>query len=173
MISTGFLRPQRSKCLLSLGPTWSYHVTWWLINDGLWQDIRTELNMKLRRRTTSSSHLSIWAPSGRHFAWNCSQPGLNMSVRARSHTDLQMAGKTSRDNSLHKSLSMSSSSSINRGGPFGVSEEIKVLDRTPRRPVRVVRPVSAVTSGGSFLQINHLQGELVRKRKVRTHKLQK
>lgn len=107
-----------------------------------------------------------------HFVWNCSQLGLKMSGRARSHTDLQTAGKTSGDDSLRKSFSMSNSGSNNRGGPFGcgVTEEIKILARTPRRPVRVVRPVSAVTSGGSFLQINHLQGELVRKRKVRTHK---
>ncbi|XP_013873044.1 uncharacterized protein LOC106523987 [Austrofundulus limnaeus] len=90
-----------------------------------------------------------------------------MSVGARSHTDLQMAGRTSGDDSLHKPFSVSSSGSINRGGLFGcgVTEEIKVLARTPRRPIRVVRPVSAVTSGGSFLHINHLQGELVRKRK--------
>ncbi|XP_024857808.2 trichohyalin [Kryptolebias marmoratus] len=90
-----------------------------------------------------------------------------MSIRARSHTDLQTAGKSSADSSLHKSFSMSSSSSMNRGGHFGygVTEEIKVLARAPRRPVRAVRPVSIVTSGGSFLQINHLQGELVRKRK--------
>ncbi|XP_035498082.1 coiled-coil domain-containing protein 88B isoform X2 [Scophthalmus maximus] len=60
-----------------------------------------------------------------------------------------------------------SSSSVNRGGRFGsgVTEEVKVLPRPPRRPVRAVRPVSAINANGSFLQINHLQGELVRKRK--------
>ncbi|XP_036001991.1 trichohyalin isoform X2 [Fundulus heteroclitus] len=89
-----------------------------------------------------------------------------MSVRAKSHTDLQTAGKSSMEDSLHKSFSMSSSG-VNRAGPFGygVTEEVKVLSRAPRRPVRAVRPVSAVSSSGSFLQINHLQGELVRKRK--------
>ncbi|KAL0167922.1 hypothetical protein M9458_036144, partial [Cirrhinus mrigala] len=53
-------------------------------------------------------------------------------------------------------------------GRFESIEEIKgVLKPThpPRRPVRAVRPVSALSASGSFLQINHLQGELVRKRK--------
>lgn len=48
-------------------------------------------------------------------------------------------------------------------------EEIKGVSKPshpPRRPVRAVRPVSALSVSGSFLQINHLQGELVRKRKV-------
>lgn len=90
---------------------------------------------------------------------------FEMSIRARSHTDLQMS---SLDDSLYKSFSMSSSN-VNRGSRFkdGVTEEVKVLSRPSRRPVRAVRPVSAVSSNGSFLQLNHLQGELVRKRKVR------
>lgn len=90
---------------------------------------------------------------------------FQMSIRARSHTDLQMS---SLDDSLYKSFSMSSSN-VNRGSRFkdGVTEEVKVLSRPSRRPVRAVRPVSAVSSNGSFLQLNHLQGELVRKRKVR------
>ncbi|AWP07870.1 putative caldesmon-like [Scophthalmus maximus] len=89
-----------------------------------------------------------------------------MSLRAKSHTDLQAAGKSPLDDSLCTSFSMSSSS-VNRGGRFGsgVTEEVKVLPRPPRRPVRAVRPVSAINANGSFLQINHLQGELVRKRK--------
>ncbi|XP_043979937.1 trichohyalin [Gambusia affinis] len=89
-----------------------------------------------------------------------------MSIRAKSHTDLQTVGKSSAEDSFHKSLSMSSSG-VSRGGHFGygVTEEVKVLPRGPRRPIRAVRPVSAVGYGGSFLQINHLQGELVRKRK--------
>ncbi|XP_012778279.3 uncharacterized protein LOC101472082 [Maylandia zebra] len=88
---------------------------------------------------------------------------FEMSIRARSHTDLQMS---SLDDSLYKSFSMSSSN-VNRGSRFkdGVTEEVKVLSRPSRRPVRAVRPVSAVSSNGSFLQLNHLQGELVRKRK--------
>lgn len=93
---------------------------------------------------------------------------FEMSIRARSHTDLQMAGTSSLDDSLYKSFSMSSSN-VNRGSRFknGLTEEVKVLSRPSRRPVRAVRPVSAVSSNGSFLQLNHLQGELVRKRKVR------
>ncbi|XP_023266701.1 coiled-coil domain-containing protein 88B-like [Seriola lalandi dorsalis] len=89
-----------------------------------------------------------------------------MSLRAKSHTDLQTAGKSSLDHSLYKSFSMSSSN-VSRGGRFGngATEEVKGLSRPTRRPVRVVRPVSAINSNGSFLQINHLQGELVRKRK--------
>lgn len=88
-----------------------------------------------------------------------------MSIRAKSHTDLQMAEEL--DDGLYKSFS-TSSSNVNRGGRFrdGGTEEVKVLPRPFRRPVRAVRPVSAVSSNGSFLQINHLQGELVRKRKV-------
>ncbi|CAB1454885.1 unnamed protein product [Pleuronectes platessa] len=89
-----------------------------------------------------------------------------MSLRAKSHTDLQTAGTSSLDGSLFKSFSMSSSN-FNRGSRFGngVTEEIKDLPRPTRRPVRAVRPVSAINSNGSFLHINHLQGELVRKRK--------
>ncbi|XP_037622850.1 protein FAM184A [Sebastes umbrosus] len=89
-----------------------------------------------------------------------------MSLRAKSHTDLQTAGRPSLDDSLYNSFSMSSSN-VNRGSRFGngTVEEVKGLSRPTRRPVRVVRPVSAVSSNGTFLQINHLQGELVRKRK--------
>ncbi|KAL7401589.1 hypothetical protein ABVT39_001818 [Epinephelus coioides] len=89
-----------------------------------------------------------------------------MSLRAKSHTDLQTAGRASLDDGLYKSFSMSSSN-VNRNSRFGngTVEEVKGLSRPTRRPVRVVRPVSAVSSNGSFLQINHLQGELVRKRK--------
>ncbi|XP_074533974.1 uncharacterized protein LOC141796645 [Halichoeres trimaculatus] len=89
-----------------------------------------------------------------------------MSLRAKSHTDLQTIGKSSQDDGLYSSFSMSSSN-VNRGSRFGngTVEEVKGLCRPSRRPVRVVRPVSAISSNGSFLQINHLQGELVRKRK--------
>lgn len=94
--------------------------------------------------------------------------GFEMSLRVKSHTDLQTAGKSSLDDSLYKSLSMSSSN-VNRGTRFGngTAGEVTVLSRPSRRPVRAVRPVGTVGSNGSFLQINHLQGELVRKRKVR------
>lgn len=94
--------------------------------------------------------------------------GLEMSLRVKSHTDLQTAEKSSLDDGLYKSLSVSSSS-INRGARFGneTAGEVKGLFRPCRRPVRAVRPVSTISSNGSFLQINHLQGELVRKRKVR------
>eukprot|EP00064_Thunnus_orientalis_P002925 superscaffoldBa00000229_g2933 len=89
-----------------------------------------------------------------------------MALRTKSHTDLQTAGKPSLDDSLYKSFSVSSTN-VNRGSLFGsgTTEEVKGLSRPSRRPVRVVRPVSAVGSNGSFLQINHLQGELVRTRK--------
>ncbi|KAM3609551.1 uncharacterized protein V6R79_016847 [Siganus canaliculatus] len=90
-----------------------------------------------------------------------------MSLRAKSHTDLQMTEKSPLlDNSLYQSFSMSSSN-VSRGPRFGngSTEEVKGLSRPSRRPVRLVRPVSASTSNGSFLQMNHLQGELVRKRK--------
>ncbi|KAM7415142.1 hypothetical protein PAMA_019797 [Pampus argenteus] len=89
-----------------------------------------------------------------------------MALRTKSHTDLQTAGKSSLDDSLYKSFSLSSSN-VNRGRRFGNGkvDEVKGLSRPSGRPVRVVRPVSAIGSNGSFLQINHLQGELVRKRK--------
>ncbi|XP_034004992.1 trichohyalin [Trematomus bernacchii] len=88
-----------------------------------------------------------------------------MSLRAKSHTDLQTAGRSSLDDRLSFSMS---SSNFNRGSRFGngMGEEVKGHSRSIRRPVRAVRPVSAVSSTGSFLQINHLQGELVRKRKI-------
>ncbi|KAG7222869.1 hypothetical protein INR49_016007 [Caranx melampygus] len=78
------------------------------------------------------------------------------------------AAASSLDDSFYKSFSMSSSN-VGRGGRFGngAREEVKGLCRPSRRPVRIVRPVSAVNSNGSFLQINHLQGELVRKRKLK------
>ncbi|KAI7802493.1 putative trichohyalin-like [Triplophysa rosa] len=69
------------------------------------------------------------------------------------------------DSGLFKSLSHSTN---NIGNRFQSIEELKgVLKPThpPRRPVRAVRPVSALSASGSSLQINHLQGELVRKRK--------
>lgn len=91
-----------------------------------------------------------------------------MSLRVNSHADLQTAGKAALDHRLCKSLSMSVSN-MNRGVRLGsgTAGEVKGLSGTARRPVRAVRPVSTVGSGGSFLQIHHLQGELVRKRKVR------
>lgn len=112
------------------------------------------------------SSLSICASSGKHLIGT-----TKMSIQARSHSDLFTARKSSVDDSLNKSFSVSSSS-INRRGHagYGVTEEIKVLPWTSRRPVRAVQPVRAVPSGGSFLQVNLLQGELVRKRKVRTKK---
>ncbi|KAG7521946.1 hypothetical protein JOB18_010245 [Solea senegalensis] len=89
-----------------------------------------------------------------------------MSLRAKSHTDLQTTGRFSLDDSLYKSFS-TSSSNVNKGSWFRneVTEEVKGLPKPTRRPVRAVRPVSAINSNGSFVQINHLQGELVRKRK--------
>lgn len=92
-----------------------------------------------------------------------------MTLRATSHGELQAltSMKTSAsDSGIFKSLSHSSS---NMGGRFESIEEIKGVSKPthpPRRPIRVVRPVSALSGSGSFLQINHLQGELVRKRKV-------
>ncbi|XP_053356081.1 cytadherence high molecular weight protein 2-like [Clarias gariepinus] len=92
-----------------------------------------------------------------------------MSLRTVSHGDLQnlsLSKLPASDNSMFKSYSVSS----NIGGRFEKEslEEIKVVSKPfhpPRRPVRAVRPVSALSVSGSFLQINHLQGELVRKRK--------
>lgn len=96
-----------------------------------------------------------------------------MSLRTVSHGDLQnlsLSKLPASDNSMFKSYSVSS----NIGGRFEKEslEEIKVVSKPshpPRRPVRAVRPVSALSVSGSFLQINHLQGELVRKRKVSTN----
>ena len=68
---------------------------------------------------------------------------------------------------MYKSMSMSSGN-VAGAGRFGSGEleEVKGTARLSRRPVRAVRPLSALGTPGSFLQINHLQGELVRKRKV-------
>ncbi|KAK7151996.1 hypothetical protein R3I94_008359 [Phoxinus phoxinus] len=91
-----------------------------------------------------------------------------MTLRATSHGELQnlISMKTyASDSGIFKSLSHSSN---NMGGRFESIEEIKGVSKPthpPRRPVRAVRPVSALSASGSFLQINHLQGELVRKRK--------
>lgn len=95
------------------------------------------------------------------------QTGFEMSLRAKSQSDLQQTGRSSLDDSL-KSFSVSSNN-LNKGSSFGngPTEEVKGQPRTIRRPVRAVRPISAISSTGTFLQINHLQGELVRKRKVR------
>lgn len=96
--------------------------------------------------------------------------GEGMSLRVKSHTDLQAAGASpSLGGGLHQALSMSSGS-LGRGSRFGSAAtpamgEVKgQLVGRSRRPVRVVRPVS---TSSSFLHINNLQGELVRKRKVR------
>lgn len=105
--------------------------------------------------------------------------GFNMSLRATSHSNLQSLSSPkppALDNGIYKSFSLSSSNMNGNGGGggrivFGKEqvEEVKGFSRPCRRPVRAVRPVSAhsVNVSGSFLQINHLQGELVRKRKVR------
>nr|XP_021328937.1 trichohyalin-like isoform X2 [Danio rerio] len=90
-----------------------------------------------------------------------------MTLRATSHGELQALAslKSPASDSGFRSLSHSSS---NMGGQFESIEEIKGVSKPthlPRRPVRAVRPVSAFTTSGSFMQINHLQGELVRKRK--------
>ncbi|XP_069574726.1 golgin subfamily A member 6-like protein 25 [Brachyistius frenatus] len=91
-----------------------------------------------------------------------------MSIRAKSHQDLQTVGKASPDDSSFNSFSVSSSN-VTGGSRFGngVTEEVKALPRPTQRPVRAVRPVSAAGYNGTFLQINHLQGELVRKRKMK------
>lgn len=146
-----------------------------------WVDPHSERSVKLRTSFTSHAYMlntnreprllsqprhnygevTFWQKL-RHWS------GFEMSLRAKSHTDLQAAGKSSLEDSLYNSFSMSSSN-VNRGSRFGngTAEEVKGLSRPSRRPVRVVRPVSAISPSGSFLQINHLQGELVRKRKVR------
>ncbi|KAI2653490.1 Laminin subunit alpha-2 [Labeo rohita] len=91
-----------------------------------------------------------------------------MTLRASSHGELQALTslKTpASDSGTFRSLSHSSN---NMSGRFESIEEIKGVSKPthpPRRPVRAVRPVSALSASGSFLQINHLQGELVRKRK--------
>ncbi|CAL8359025.1 unnamed protein product [Lota lota] len=94
-----------------------------------------------------------------------------MALRATSHGDFQTlsgsAGKSpSLEDRMYKSLSMSSSN-VTGGSRFGSGEleEVKGTARFGRRPVRAVRPLSALGTSGTFLQINHLQGELVRKRK--------
>ncbi|XP_075883346.1 uncharacterized protein LOC142888808 [Nelusetta ayraudi] len=89
-----------------------------------------------------------------------------MSLRVKSHTDLQAAGTPSLGGGLHQALSMSSGS-LGRVPRFGSATTAAGEVRghpagRPRRPVRVVRPVS---TNNSFLHMNNLQGELVRKRK--------
>lgn len=92
-----------------------------------------------------------------------------MNLRASSHGELQALTslKTpASDSGTFKSLSHSSNY---MSGQFESIEEIKGVSKPthpPRRPVRAVRPLSALSASGSFLQINHLQGELARKRKV-------
>ncbi|TSK38517.1 hypothetical protein Baya_2933 [Bagarius yarrelli] len=87
-----------------------------------------------------------------------------MSMRTVSHGNLSKLPAS--DNSMFKSHSVCS----NIGSRFGrqSKEEIKAGTKPshpPRRPVRAVRPVSALSVSGSFVHINHLHGELVRKRK--------
>ncbi|KAF7699006.1 golgin subfamily A member 6-like protein 22 [Silurus meridionalis] len=91
-----------------------------------------------------------------------------MSLRTVSHGDLQNLSLSKLPAASDSSMFKSNSVSSNMGSRFGKEsmEEIKGVSKPshpPRRPVRAVRPVSALS--GSFLQINHLQGELVRKRK--------
>ncbi|XP_072551929.1 uncharacterized protein [Salminus brasiliensis] len=93
-----------------------------------------------------------------------------MTLRATSHGDLQalsLSKPPSLDNGMYKSYSVSSNNMGSRFGKDSAEETKDVFKRShpPRRPVRAVRPVSALNSSGTFLQINHLQGELVRKRK--------
>lgn len=126
--------------------------------------LRTSSKLLPSLWTQACSSSSLSAPTR-----SAAPSAVEMSLRAKSHTDLQTAGRSSVDEGSYKPFSMSSTN-VNGGSWFrnGGSEEVKGLSRPTRRPVRVVRPVSAVNSNGSFLQMNHLQGELVRKRKVNT-----
>ncbi|XP_061077220.1 tropomyosin [Conger conger] len=95
------------------------------------------------------------------------------TLKATSHGDLQSwsLGKTpALDGGLSKSFSLSNSGTAAGRFPHSKdgAEEIQELGRISRpcrRPVRAVRPVSALSPSASFLQISRLQGELVRKRK--------
>ncbi|XP_076850994.1 uncharacterized protein LOC143501258 [Brachyhypopomus gauderio] len=93
-----------------------------------------------------------------------------MALRATSHGDMDvlvLSKPSTSDSGVYRSYSGSSNSVGGRLGKEG-AEEMKEASRRahpPRRPVRAVRPMSALGAGGSYLQINHLQGELVRKRK--------
>ncbi|XP_035252410.1 golgin subfamily A member 6-like protein 6 [Anguilla rostrata] len=96
------------------------------------------------------------------------------TLKATSHGDLQSwsLGKTpALDGGLSKSFSLSSGSNATGRFPHSKDgeEDIQELSRVSRpygrRPIRAVRPVSALSPSASFLQINRLQGELVRKRK--------
>ncbi|KAL0968638.1 hypothetical protein UPYG_G00269500 [Umbra pygmaea] len=93
-----------------------------------------------------------------------------MSLKASSHGDLQFSSPKppALDSGIYKSFSLSSSNMNGNGRTVlgrEQTEEGKVFSRPGRKPVRAVRPVSAQSVSGSFLQINQLQGELVRKRK--------
>ncbi|XP_042631762.1 trichohyalin-like [Cyprinus carpio] len=91
-----------------------------------------------------------------------------MTLRASSHGELQALTSLRTPASDSGTFKFLSHSSNNMSGRFESIEEIKGVSKPthpPRRPVRAVRPVSALSASGSFLQINHLQGELVRKRK--------
>ncbi|KAL4648903.1 transmembrane and coiled-coil domain-containing protein 5A [Arapaima gigas] len=81
-----------------------------------------------------------------------------MSLRTASHTDLQADPSPV---GPWKPPSPSSRPSRSREAP----DEAPGVPRPCRRPVRAVRPVSALAPSAPFLQISRLQGELVRKRK--------
>ncbi|XP_052387234.1 calponin homology domain-containing protein DDB_G0272472-like [Carassius gibelio] len=93
-----------------------------------------------------------------------------MTLRASSHGELQALTSLRTPASDSGTFKFLSHSSNNMSGRFESIEEIKGVSKPThphRRPVRAVRPVSALSASGSFLQINHLQGELVRKRKLK------
>ncbi|XP_048829618.1 uncharacterized protein LOC125706821 [Brienomyrus brachyistius] len=86
-----------------------------------------------------------------------------MSLKAASQLDLHASPSSL---GPWKPLSLSSGSVEGRQSRArDGQEEVLAAPRTCRRPVRVVRPVSALSPNASFLQISRLQGELVRKRK--------
>uniref|UniRef100_A0AAV2L139 Uncharacterized protein n=1 Tax=Knipowitschia caucasica TaxID=637954 RepID=A0AAV2L139_KNICA len=125
------------------------------------------------RALVSESELSASDAERRELRQQLQQLHKEMSLRAKSHSDLPSLGK-SLDDPLLSTLSLSSSSmgrpKVQTGLlpgslPGSLPHPGNTNGSNVRRPVRAVRPVSAVAPTGSFLQMNHLQGELVRKRK--------
>nr|XP_015193588.1 PREDICTED: spindle pole body component 110-like [Lepisosteus oculatus] len=104
-----------------------------------------------------------------------------MSLKNTSNGSLQIVCSSNRSpvlesGTLYKSLSLSSSHVNDRLSSGKDGQDEKGSDHAPfldsgmvsrpcRKPVRMVRPVSALSPATSFIQISRLQGELVRKRK--------
>lgn len=153
LLATGLVRFLHVPLREVSADPWIIHPVW----QGRWGDGEIQSHSASK---AAPLHCALSAGS------DLAAPG-GMSLRTGSQLDLHASPCSL---GPWKPLSLSSGSVEGRQSRArDGQEEAPAAPRTCRRPVRAVRPVSALSPNASFLQINRLQGELVRKRKVIHH----